>query len=218
MCGINYSSLSIIDKMMDISRKNGNIIKPVWKWIREATVDVTLDPETAHPSLILSETRKQVRLGSKRADLPDTPQRFNYVICVLGKEGFSSGRHYWEVEMRSKTDWTLGIAMSNASRKGPILFRPRAGYWTIRLKNGVFTAQNETPIPLPLREKPQTVGVYVDYKEGQVSFYNAESRAHIYSFAGSTFTEKLYPVFRPGLTDEGKNSPLLIISPVNHIT
>ncbi|XP_061106757.1 uncharacterized protein LOC133134571 [Conger conger] len=215
-CSPNYSTPTVLNKIMDVSKKTGIVISPVWRWIHEATVDVTLDPDSAHPSLVLSENRKQVRLGPRRQDVVDSPRRFNFMVCVLGQNGFSSGRRYWEVGLHHKTDWTVGVAMSNADRKGSVLFRPRAGYWTIKMTKGEVRAMCEPPLPLPLRERPRTVGVFLDYEAGQVSFYNVETRTHIYSFTGHNFTKTLYPVFRPGLTEMGENSGPLVISPVTH--
>ena len=189
-----------------------------WDWAVSSllSVDVTLDPDSAHPSLVLSENRKQVWLGPQRQDVLDSPMRFNYTVCILAQEGFSSGLQYWEVGTHRKTGWTVGVATSSASRKGPIRFLPRAGYWVIRMQKGEVTAMHEPPLPLPLREKPRTVGVFLDYEGGQVSFYSVETRTHIYSFTGCSFTQQLYPVFRPGLTEMGKNSAPLVISPVTH--
>ncbi|XP_036407624.1 erythroid membrane-associated protein-like [Megalops cyprinoides] len=182
------------------------------------SVDVTLDPDTAYPKLILSEDGKQVRLGDTRQKLPDNPKRFHTVISVLGKEGFSSGRFYYEVQVGEKPKWTLGVAKESVSRKDSITLSPGNGYWTIWLRNGTeYRALAGPPVPLPLREKPRTVGVYVDYEGGQVSFYNVEARSHIYSFTGYTFTERLYPYFSPSHNDNGKNSAPLIIPPVKHI-
>ncbi|XDV46584.1 hypothetical protein PO909_014457, partial [Leuciscus waleckii] len=65
------------------------------------------------------------------------------------------------------------------------------------------------------RVKPEKVGVFVDYEEGLIYFYDVESRSHIYSFTGQTFTEKLYPYFNPCDNDKGKNSNPLIITPVS---
>ncbi|KAI1888615.1 hypothetical protein AGOR_G00186980 [Albula goreensis] len=195
------------------SRRDGVITKPVWGWIGEAAVDVTLDPDTAHPRLILSEDGKQVRHGDTRQNRPDTPKRFNYIVCVLGKEGFSSGRFYYEVQVGEKTAWTLGVAKESINRKGKM--NPGNGYWTVSLRNGTeYRAIASTSVLLPLREKPRTVGVYVDYERGQVSFYNVEARSHICSFTGYTFTEKLYPFFCPSLNHDGKNSAPLVISSV----
>uniref|UniRef100_A0A4W5NPS5 B30.2/SPRY domain-containing protein n=1 Tax=Hucho hucho TaxID=62062 RepID=A0A4W5NPS5_9TELE len=166
------------------------------KRMQQYEVDITLDPDTAHPELILSEDEKQVRHGDTQINLPDNPERFERVVNVLGKDGFSSGRFYYEVTVKGKIEWDLGVASESINRKGPITLSPKNGYWAV--------------------EKPQKVGVFVDYEEGQVSFYDVEARSHIYSFTGCTFTEKLYPYFSPCFNDGVKNSAPLIISPVNY--
>ncbi|XP_066577919.1 E3 ubiquitin-protein ligase TRIM39-like [Amia ocellicauda] len=186
------------------------------KRIQQCAVDVTLDPNTAHPYLILSEDGKQVRHGDKRRALPDNPQRFNYIVSVLGKGGFNSGRHYWEVEVGEKTKWDLGVIRESIIRKGMITVSPKKGHWTVALRNGnELMAAACPPVLLPLCLKPQKVGVFVDYEGGQVSFYNVEASSHIYTFT-DTFTEKLYPFFCPCNSDGGRNAAPLIISPVHH--
>ena len=179
-------------------------------------VDVTLDPDTAHPSLILSEDGKQVSDGNVRKNLPDNTERFSYCVNVLGKQSFSSGRFYYEVQVGGKTDWDVGVARESINRKGPITLSPNDGYWTIWLRNGnEYKACADPVVLLPVREELQKVGVFVDYEEGLVSFYDVERRAHLYSFTGCTFTEKLYPFFCPGLNRNGTNSAPLIISAVS---
>ncbi|XP_031654028.1 E3 ubiquitin-protein ligase TRIM21-like [Oncorhynchus kisutch] len=185
------------------------------KKIQQYAVDVTLDPDTAHRGLIMSEDGKQVKHGDTKQHLPDKPVRFS-CLCILGKEGFSSGRFYYEVTVKGKTDWDLGVARESINRNRNITLSAKNGYWTVWLRNGdQYKALSSPSVLLQLREKPQKVGVFVDYEEGQVSFYNVEARSHIYSFTGCTFTEKLYPFFSPCLNDGGKNSAPLIISPVN---
>ncbi|XP_048059585.1 E3 ubiquitin-protein ligase TRIM21-like isoform X3 [Megalobrama amblycephala] len=180
-------------------------------------MDVTLDPDTANPYLILSDDGKQVRHGDIRQKLPDKPERFDSCLCVLGKEGFSSGRFYFEVQVKVKTKWELGVAREYINRKGEITLRPCNGYWTVRLKNGNnYWAGAGPSVSLSLRVKPQRVGVFVDYEEGLVSFYDVESSSHIYSFTGQSFTGKLYPFFGPCNNDGGKNSTPLIITPVKY--
>ncbi|XP_064814547.1 butyrophilin subfamily 1 member A1-like isoform X1 [Oncorhynchus masou masou] len=174
-------------------------------------MDVTLDPDTAHPGLILSEDRKQVRYGDMKQNLPDNPKRFDTVPYVLGKESFSSGRFYYEVQVEGKEGWTLGVARESINRKKFIYLKPENGCWTVWLRNKKYEAFTDPSVPLSLREKPQKVGVFVDYEEGQVSFYNVEARSHIYSFTGYTFTEKLYPFFYSGATG---NSAPQVITPV----
>ncbi|XP_048059570.1 E3 ubiquitin-protein ligase TRIM39-like isoform X2 [Megalobrama amblycephala] len=185
------------------------------KRMQQYEVDVTLDPDTANPYLILSDDGKQVRCGDIRQKLPDKPERFDKYADVLGKEGFSSGRFYFEVQVKGKTKWELGVVRESIDRKGKITARPSNGFWTVQLRNeNEYKACAGPSVSLCL--KPQRVGVFVDYEEGLVSFYDVESSSHIYSFTGQSFTDKLYPFFNPCNNDGGKNSTPLIITPVKY--
>uniref|UniRef100_A0A671PQF4 E3 ubiquitin-protein ligase TRIM39-like n=1 Tax=Sinocyclocheilus anshuiensis TaxID=1608454 RepID=A0A671PQF4_9TELE len=178
--------------------------------------DVTLDPDTANPYLILSDDGKQVSDGDIKQDVPENPKRFDDCSCVLAKQGFSSGRFYYEVQVKGKTEWSLGVARECINRKGTITLTPEDGFWTVILRNeNQYTACDNPPVSFSLRETPEKVGVFVDYEEGLVSFYDVESSSHIYSLTGQTFTDKLYPYFNPCHNNEGRNSNPLIISPVN---
>ncbi|XP_030635082.1 butyrophilin subfamily 1 member A1-like [Chanos chanos] len=178
-------------------------------------VDVTLDPDTAHPELLLSDDGKQVTHGDTRQDLPDNPKRFIHGISVLGQTGFSSGRFYYEVLVTEKTEWALGVATESVNRKGRITLNPMAGFWTVILRKGNrYQARDVPRSNLLLRRRPQKVGVYVDYEEGEISFYDADTKSLIYSFTGRSFSEKLYPFFSPCFNLGGTNSTPLIISPV----
>lgn len=173
---------------------------------------ITLDPETAHPCLVLSDDCTCVRDGHLRQDVPDTPMRFNYCIAVLGCQGFSSGKHYWEVEVDNKPSWTLGLVSISINRKGKIAASPTNGYWVIRLRNGVeLMAKDMAPQRLCPISFPKRVGIYLDYEGGLVSFYDSSIMVHLYTFATSKFTETLLPYFCPGLYDSGKNSTPLKI-------
>ncbi|XP_030050671.1 uncharacterized protein LOC115464430 [Microcaecilia unicolor] len=177
-------------------------------------VNVTLDPETAHPMLILTEDLKSVRLGDTRQKLPDNPQRFDFYRCVLGCESFTSGRHYWEVEVGDKTDWDLGVCKESVNRKGMISLLPEDGYWTVTLVNrDKYWARTSNWILLPLSVRPWAVGIFLDYEAGKVSFYNADNKSHLFTFT-NTFTEKLQPYFSPCSNRGGKNVGALRIHPV----
>ncbi|XP_056132032.1 zinc finger protein RFP-like [Lampris incognitus] len=186
------------------------------KRVQQYEVDVILDPDTANPYLVLSGDGKQVYSGDIKNNLPDKPERFSCYAFVLGKQGFSSGRFYFEVLVKENTEWDLGVARESVNRKGKITLSPKKGFWTIWLRKGnEYKALASPGVILSLKEKLQKVGVFVDYEEGLVSFYDVEVGAHIYSFTGCTFTERLYPYFSPCNNDGGKNSAPLIISPVN---
>ncbi|XP_034055520.1 E3 ubiquitin-protein ligase TRIM69-like [Gymnodraco acuticeps] len=187
------------------------------KRVQQYEVEVTLDPDTAHPELILSDDGKQVKHGDVKKNLPDNPERFDSSHCVLATQSFSSGRFYCEVQVKGKTKWDLGVARESINRRGDITASPQKGYWAIVLRNGnEYKACASNRVRLSLKSQPQKVGVFVDYEEGLVSFYDVDAAALIYSFTGVCFKEKLYPYFSPCNNDGGKNSAPLIISPVNH--
>ncbi|XP_030635127.1 butyrophilin subfamily 1 member A1 [Chanos chanos] len=183
---------------------------------RKYAVDVTLDPDTANPYFVLSDDGKQVRYGDTRQNLPDNPKRFDCWLSVLGKEGFSSGRFYYEVQVSGKTEWILGVVRESVNRKGFITQCPENGHWTVGRKGNQYKARDDPSVLLSLKQNPQKVGVFVDYEEGLVSFYDVETMSHIYSFACQSFTEKLYPCFNPCDNETGKNLDPLVITSVNH--
>ncbi|CAL8377191.1 unnamed protein product [Boreogadus saida] len=184
------------------------------KRVQQYEVDVTLDPDTAHPRLILSGDGKQVHDGGVAKKFPDNPKRFTYYACVLTRQSFSSGRFYFEVQVKDKTEWYLGVVRESLYRKGPIIVTPETGYWILYYNKDGLVFKGNPAVRLPLRAELQKVGVFVDYDEGLVSFYDVEARVHLYS-TGCTFREPLYPLLCPWVTGDGKNSAPLIISPVN---
>ncbi|XP_030055745.1 E3 ubiquitin-protein ligase TRIM39-like isoform X1 [Microcaecilia unicolor] len=170
-----------------------------WVECGRYTANVTLDPETAHPNLILSQDRKSVRSGNRRQNVLDTPQRFDIDPCVLGSEGFSSGRHYWEVEVGDNPFCQLGVCNDSVRRKGEIKLSPEEGLWTLGLwyEEGCWVRTSPV-IELPLSERPRAVGILLDYEAGKVSFYDADSKSHVFTFTNTftnTFTGKLRPFF-----------------------
>ncbi|XP_038563966.1 E3 ubiquitin-protein ligase TRIM39-like [Micropterus salmoides] len=182
--------------------------------VQQFAKDVTLDPDTANPNLILSEDGKQVYCGDVKQNLPDNPERFNCAANVLGKQSFSSGRFYYEVQVEGKTSWDLGVVKESIDRKLSVTANPTNGYWTICLRDA--DKYRTAAVHLSVKYPPKKVGVFVDYEKGLVSFFDVDSADLIHSFTDCSFTEKLYPFFSPGLHYEGKNSTPLIVSPVNY--
>ncbi|XP_041842675.1 E3 ubiquitin-protein ligase TRIM39 [Melanotaenia boesemani] len=185
------------------------------KRVQEYALNVTLDSKTAHPRLLLSKNMKSVRCGDRQHFVSDTPERFDRVVCVLGREAISSGKHYWEVEVGGKTDWDLGVARQSVNRKGKVDYTPDNGFWFLSLRDrSNYTFQSEPWTDVQLNLRPNKIGIFVDYENGQVSFYNVDAKVHIYTF-NDIFTENLYPFFSPCTNKSGKNDIPMSITPVN---
>uniref|UniRef100_A0A8C5H9L5 Uncharacterized protein n=1 Tax=Gouania willdenowi TaxID=441366 RepID=A0A8C5H9L5_GOUWI len=174
------------------------------KMMQQFAVDVTLDSLTANPYLVLSDDGKQVYCSDVWKKLPHNKERFYPCACVLGKQNFSSGRFYFEVQVKGKTKWDLGVVKESINRKGYITLTPKNGLWTLILRDGnVYTACENHPFILHLKCVPEKVGVFVDYEEGVVSFYDVDAAALIYSFTHCCFTHKLHPYFCPVVSKIG---------------
>ncbi|KAF7652326.1 hypothetical protein LDENG_00098180 [Lucifuga dentata] len=192
-----------------ISRQNPKIRR-----VQEYADDITLDALTAHPRLVISVDRKQVYCGDRHQSLPENPERFDRVVCVLAHQGFNSGRHYWEVEVGGKTDWDLGVVSRSVNRKGKITVSPAHGYWFLSLRDRTdYTFRTEPSTNLDVSLRPSRIGIYVDYDKGLVSFYNVEARMLIYTFTDS-FSDTIHPFFSPCTNKSGRNEAPLIICPV----
>ncbi|XP_071768536.1 uncharacterized protein LOC139922005 isoform X2 [Centroberyx gerrardi] len=185
-----------------------HIPESVWKWISKASAEITLDPSTMNPSLKLSEDRKAVKMD-QIIESKENPwdgfsrsrMKYDGWWCVLGSEGYYSGRHYWEVDVSGKGEWRIGVIKESAPRNGFVSLNSTAGYWTLRLQLGRLLAMT-APVTKLERSAPSRVGVFLDMEEGQVSFYDAGQRCHIYTFdISSDDTERIYPVFGTVETD-----------------
>ncbi|XP_062068252.1 E3 ubiquitin-protein ligase TRIM7 isoform X1 [Lepus europaeus] len=161
---------------------------------KEEKVELTLDPKTANPRLILSLDLKSVRLGQRTQDLPNHPCRFDTNTRVLASCGFSSGRHHWEVEVGSKDGWAFGVARESVRRKGLTPFTPEEGVWALQLNCGQYwavTSPERTPLSCGHLSR---VRVALDLEVGAVSFYAVEDMRHLYTFRVN-FHERVFPLF-----------------------
>ncbi|KFP02901.1 Zinc-binding protein A33, partial [Calypte anna] len=158
-------------------------------------VSLTLDPETAHPRLGLSEDRKQVRWEELHQHLQPSPKRFDSSRCILGLQGFLEGRHYWEVEVANGEAWAVGVAKELVRRKGRLRINPAAGIWAVGQCGDQYHALTSPTVPISFTSAPKVVGVYVDYEEGRVAFFDAGNPAPIFTFPPTSFGgEKILPL------------------------
>nr|XP_014345222.1 PREDICTED: zinc-binding protein A33-like [Latimeria chalumnae] len=207
-------------KGINADLSEGEFIGPlqykVWKKMRDVMDRPVLDsftiaPKTASPELTVSEDGTSVQWSKKQQDVPNNPERFIWHCAALGSKGFTSGRHYWEVEVGDQSCWSLGVVRRSVERKTRISTSPVNGFYCLKkvLEYWAFYFQ-WTHLPLTVRARK--IGVYLDYEGGQVSFYNTENMSHIYTYT-DTFTEKMYPFFNTWWNDDRKKpEPLKLIT------
>ncbi|XP_063070028.1 zinc-binding protein A33-like [Engraulis encrasicolus] len=158
---------------------------------------ITLDPNTAHPLLIISPDMTSIRY-SRIQLLPDNSERFDRWVNVLGSESFGSGVHYWDVEVGDCSDWDVGVVTESAKRKGMITDWP--GVWYVHYVRGSYEVL-ESPqliqrlsVRLAVRQKPKKIRVLLDWERGKVSLYDADNNTHLHTFRHA-FTERVFPFF-----------------------
>ncbi|XP_053351983.1 zinc-binding protein A33-like [Clarias gariepinus] len=208
--------------MIHVAKHLANLQFRVWEKMQHIVqyTPVTLDPNTAHPRLTVSDDLTSVRHIDEKQNLPDNPERFDKCECILGAEGFNSGTHCWDVEVGDCSRWEVGVMIESVQRKENAFFRgllnflstlfntSYRGIYCVRYHDGKYSAHfTQKPVTrLPLTQKLRRIRVTLDWNRGKLSFSNPLTNTHIHTFT-HTFTEKLVPFL--GVT--GNESPLQIL-------
>ncbi|XP_012673413.3 E3 ubiquitin-protein ligase TRIM35-like [Clupea harengus] len=189
----------VLGALIDVAKHLGNLKLRVWERMKDIVqfTPVVLDPNTAHPSFIISEDLTSFEMTDLRQTLPDNPERFNFWECVLGSEGFNSGSHCWDVEVGDSTCWYVGVTTESNQRKWGTF-----SWWRVwRVGFGVGFGG---PVHV-LKQNLHTLRVHLDLDEGQLSFSDPLQNTHLHTFK-HTFTEKVLPFFY------SRRSPLSILT------
>ncbi|XP_067897895.1 E3 ubiquitin/ISG15 ligase TRIM25-like [Heterodontus francisci] len=161
----------------------------------------TLDPDTANPYLVLTDSNRTVSASSQIQVFPKSAQIFDRWPQILGTKGVSCGRSYWEIEVKEGDGaWSIGVCYKSISRKGAgneclLGFNDKS--WCIHSGPDAFSSLHNGKRNAVTAGKPSTVGVYVDFDGGKVSFYSVSDNKIIllHAFHGA-FTEPLHPALR----------------------
>ncbi|XP_050958294.1 E3 ubiquitin-protein ligase TRIM69-like [Labeo rohita] len=173
--------------LIHVPRYLGNLPFRVWKKMQDVVQNtpVILDPNTANPDLVLSDDLTSVGYSENKQPVPDNPERFDSYECVLGSEGFSSGTHSWDVEVKGCSQWCVGVTTASNQRKGCDFFK--TGAWSVTYG----------PFQLPgfhIKQKLQRVRIHLDYNKGMVLFFDPVTNKHLIRFT-TTFTDTVFPFF-----------------------
>ncbi|XP_010892420.1 tripartite motif containing 35-28 [Esox lucius] len=189
------------DALLNMAKHVGSLGYSIWKSMQAhvTCIPVVMDPNTASPWLSLSPDLASVRDSPERQSLPDNPERFDPCVFVLGAEGFSSGKHRWEVHVGDNPKWILGVCKESVARKRKFTVSTDRGVWTIGLSKGIYNALTARRTVLAVESRPERVRVKLNMEKGEISFWDAGNGGrHLCTFTHE-FKERLFPIFGPGL-------------------
>uniref|UniRef100_A0A8C2H584 Uncharacterized protein n=1 Tax=Cyprinus carpio TaxID=7962 RepID=A0A8C2H584_CYPCA len=159
---------------------------------------LTLDPNTAHTELVLSEEDRKVTNVREKQSYPDHPDRFDNVCQVLCKESVS-GRRYWEIEWSGRDGVRVSVSYKSINRKGRGVqseFGSNDQSWSLFCSSDRYLFRhNDKYTDLPVENISSRIGVFVDHSAGTLSFYSVSETTSLIHTVQTTFTQPLYPGF-----------------------
>ncbi|XP_033848388.2 E3 ubiquitin-protein ligase TRIM39-like [Acipenser ruthenus] len=172
--------------------------------------NITFDENTAHRNLRVTEDRREIRFVSQAQSVLEKPERFTKTPNVMATQIFSSGRHYWEVMLKGKENWGVGVAYPTMSRTGTrrdmtLGFNKES--WVFQLSDGEFYAMHNGDAIHLICKKFHRLGVFLDYEDGKLSFYAVDNFCLLYTFK-TKFRKPVTPAFKT--YDKSSTWPLVL--------
>lgn len=162
--------------------------------------EVTFDPETAHPNLVLSRDLKTATFSAAKQPYPSSPQRFTSFFQVLSTQSFFEGDHCWEVELEG-SPWIIGVCYSGKlARSGlPSALESSRSSWCLMWFNNLLTAFEQShDVPLKRTTVSRRLEIRLSFKTHRLSFYNispVSGKTHVYTFKAN-LTEPVHLAYR----------------------
>uniref|UniRef100_A0A671NKA6 Uncharacterized protein n=1 Tax=Sinocyclocheilus anshuiensis TaxID=1608454 RepID=A0A671NKA6_9TELE len=207
---------SLIDKLEDFCKEElkkisdrGKVLEihllsetsPSSSHIMENSHQLTLDTNTAHKRLRLSESNRVITGTNTDQPYPDHPGRFDFWSQVLCSECVC-GRCYWELEWNGgEPGVRISVSYKSISRKGQskaCLFGNNDQSWSLQCNPSRYLFRhNNVVTDLPVESISSRIGVFVDHSAGTLSFYSVSDTMSLIHTVQTTFTQPLYPGFLP---------------------
>ncbi|XP_009692955.1 PREDICTED: butyrophilin subfamily 1 member A1-like [Cariama cristata] len=157
---------------------------------------IEVDVDTAHPNLSIAVDKKSFTYKSQAQKVTQNEGSFDSSVCALGSEGFSSGKHYWEVDVEKSNDWDLGVARKSSPRKGKMSLSPKEGFWALGLSFKGYWARTDPWTRLAVQKNPRKIGIYLNCEEKTLTFFNVTDMSVMFTFKDCAFSEEVYPFFK----------------------
>ncbi|XP_069779773.1 E3 ubiquitin-protein ligase TRIM39-like isoform X2 [Narcine bancroftii] len=181
--------------------------------VQMCPVSITLDMETAHPTLEITDDKKAVLARQKPLVVPASPVRFTQVAVVLATQGFGEGKRYWEVTMQDTSDWSVGVVKKSMPRNGSSNLMNSPLAWSVAFQQSQYLAwHNSVSTPLDV-SRLHRLGLFLDFEGGQLTFYDANTMTPMHTFS-ALFNEPVYPAFNPGTPTDKTRKAILILQDV----
>ncbi|NXT97585.1 TRI35 protein, partial [Buphagus erythrorhynchus] len=201
--------------LLDVAKYLGSLQYNVWKKMLDTitAVPFSLDPNSAAGWLSVSEDLSSVSNHGYKLSV-ENPERFTSAPCILGSRGFSEGFHTWEVDLGGLTNWRVGVSRPHRASGCTFHHDSRSGFWYIYHLHGKDECRASNTVrseaaPGNLRR----VRVELDCTEGELSFYDADLRSHVYTFH-EKFGGAVFPYFYVGGPQGGATAKTLRICPL----
>ncbi|XP_069490941.1 butyrophilin-like protein 9 isoform X4 [Ambystoma mexicanum] len=177
-----------------------------WRRARFNKADITLDGETAPFCVVVSNKGKSVSPRPPSADA----EAVNQAAMVRGSQELSCGVHYWEVDVNSKTEWSVGIFEASADGSGQVHQRQ----WGLSLHNNQYTCiAAGLAKALTVPERLTKVGLFWDPTKGAITLYSVDGKCKLDTF-NDELTGSVWPFLNPGTYHNGENRGALTICAV----
>ncbi|XP_017583291.1 PREDICTED: tripartite motif-containing protein 35 [Corvus brachyrhynchos] len=201
--------------LLDVAKYLGSLQYNVWKKMLDTitVVPFSLDPNSAAGWLSVSDDLSSVSNRGYKLSV-ENPERFTSAPCILGSRGFSEGFHTWEVDLGGLTNWRVGVSRPHRGSHWTFHHDSRSGFWYIYHLPG----KDECRASNAVRSEAapgnlQRIRVELDCTEGELSFYDADLRSHIYTFH-EKFGGVVFPYFYVGGPQGGATAKTLRICPL----
>ncbi|XP_035382318.1 tripartite motif-containing protein 75-like [Electrophorus electricus] len=165
------------DSVQKLFKKNEKILPRPWEFSKA----ITFDPDEKHKDLTISEDKTQVFLrGSSTKHSKD---RRAASANILASQSFTTGKHYWEVDVGGSQNWSVGVAVHNKIKNGVDYYLGNnKRSWVLESDEGDLRARHDNNVSIVKEASVQRLGVFVDCDKGRVRFYDVSTGNVLHTF------------------------------------